>query len=73
MVSKIFEIIFKKSPSSEDLANFRSFQSLLKMMKHNLDKETIKIVLERFIEILKSENISSNEQSAIKDMIKSIL
>lgn len=70
---KIFEIIFKKSPSSEDLANFRSFQSLLKMMKHNLDKETIKIVLERFIEILKSENISSNEQSAIKDMIKSIL
>jgi hypothetical protein len=72
-LKKIFETIFKKSPSSEDLDNFRSFQGLLKMMKKNLDRTTIKIVLERFVEIIKSENLSSTEQSAIKDAIKSIL
>jgi hypothetical protein len=72
-LKKIFEIIFKKSPSSEDLDNFRSFQGLLKTMKKNLDRTTIKIVLERFVEIIKSENLSSTEQSAIKDVIKSIL
>ena len=70
---KIFEIIFKKSPTSDDLNNFRSFAGLLRMMKVNLDKKTIKVVLDRFTEILKSEKITDVEQTAIKDMIKSIL
>lgn len=72
-LSKIFEIIFKKSPTSDDLNNFRSFQGLLKMMRDNLDKKTINIVLNRFVEIIKTENISSTEKSAIEDMIKSTL
>jgi hypothetical protein len=72
-LNKIFNIIFKKSPSSEDLDNFRSFQGLLKMMKKNLDTATIKIVMQRFTEILEGENISSAERKAILDAIKTNL
>lgn len=72
-LNKIFNIIFKKSPSSEDLNNFRSFQGLLRMMKKNLDSSTIKIVMKRFIEILEGESISSEEKQAILDAIKTNL
>lgn len=72
-LNKIFNIVFKKSPTSEDLNNFRSFQGLLRMMKKNLDSTTIKIVMKRFIEILDGENISTEEKQAILDAIKTNL
>ena len=68
-LTKIFNVIFKKSPSAEDLNNFRSFQGLLRMMKDNLNSDTIKTVMERFTEILSKESISSEEKKAILDAI----
>lgn len=72
-LSEIFKTLFKRTPSSEDLANFRSFQGLLRMVKKNLDSSTIKVVMDRFAEILSEEPISSEERKAILDAISSIL
>lgn len=66
----IFNIIFKKKPTGQDLAGFRSFQGLLKLMKKYLDIKTTKIVLSRFEEILASEKISQDERDAINNAIK---
>jgi hypothetical protein len=72
-LNSIFKIIFKKNPSGDDIANFRSFQGLLQMMNKNLDKTTIKVVMERFNEILADENVSQDEVTAIKNAITSNL
>ena len=72
-LNSIFKIIFKKNPSAEDISNFRSFQGLLRMMSQNLDKTTIKVVMERFNEILTDENVSQDEVTAIKNAITSNL
>ena len=72
-LNSIFKIIFKKNPSGDDIDNFRSFQGLLRMMKKNLDKSTIKVVMERFTEILASESISQEEITAIENAISSNL
>jgi len=72
-LNSIFKIIFKKNPSGDDIANFRSFQGLLRMMNKNLDRNTIKVVMERFNEILSGENISQEEVTAIKNAIVSNL
>jgi DNA polymerase elongation subunit (family B) len=72
-LNSIFKIIFKKNPSGDDIDNFRSFQGLLRMMKKNLDKSTIKVVMERFTEILARESISQEEVTAIENAISSNL
>ena len=72
-LNKIFNILFKKNASAEELNSFRSFQGLLKMMKKYLNSATIKIVLDRFNEIIKSEAISEDEVKAIADAIRTNL
>lgn len=69
----IFNVIFKKKPTGQDLAGFRSFQGLLKLMKKYLDIKTTKIVLSRFEEILASEKISQDERDAINTAIRETL
>ena len=68
-LNKIFNILFKKTPNADDLLNFRSFQGLIRMMKSNLDKNTITIVLKRFQEIVASENLSQDERKSIGNVI----
>ena len=72
-VSKIYEVLFGAPPSSEERASFRSFQGLMRSMKKHLDKTTINLAMQRFIELLKSEPLNPKERGAIAGAAKSIL
>ena len=72
-VSKIFEILFKAKPSSEEKASFRSYQGLLRLMKKYLDKKTIDIAMGRFTEILAGEGLSPKEYASVQKATKDIL
>ncbi len=72
-VGRIFEILFKKKASEQERAGFRSFQGLLGLMKKYLNKNTINLVMKRFVEVLASEPLSPKESAAIKKAVKDIL
>lgn len=72
-IPTIFEVLFNKKPSADELNKFRSFKGLLKFMKRYLDKKTIVLALKRFQEQLKLESLSPIERNAINDAIKLVL
>lgn len=72
-VSKIFEILFKKSPSAEEMGMFRSYQGLLKLMKKYLDTSTINLAMNRFVDIIGSEGLNPKEYGSIQKATKDIL
>jgi hypothetical protein len=72
-VSKIFEILFKKTPSPEEKAMFRSYQGQLRLMKKYLDKKTINLAMNRFTDILAGEGLNPTEYASIQKATKDIL
>lgn len=72
-VSKIFEILFKKSPSAEEMGMFRSYQGLLKLMKKYLDTSTINLAMNRFVDIIGAEGLNPKEYGSIQKATKDIL
>lgn len=72
-VSEIFKILFKKAPSAEEKASFRSFRGLLNLAKKYMDKNTINLAMSRFSEILSKENLKPEDVDAIRNASKEIL
>ena len=72
-VGKIFEMIFGRVPSTEEKAQFRSFQGQLQMMKKYLKKPVIDLTMKRFVDNLASEPLSPKEHGAIANATKNIL
>lgn len=71
-VSKVFELIFKRKPSSDDLANFRSFTGLVKLMK-SLPKEVQVRAFEQAKEGLIDAKLSPQEYAPIQKAAKDAL
>ena len=72
-VDKIFKVLFGKSPTPEEKAQFRSFQGQLRMMKQYLKKPAIDLSIQRFKEILANEPLSEKERGSIANAAKTIL
>jgi hypothetical protein len=71
-VSKVFELIFKRKPSADDLANFRSYTGLLKLMK-TLPKEVQTKALERAKEGFAQSGLDPKEYAPIQKAAKATL
>ena len=72
-VSEIFKILFKKAPSAEEKASFRSYRGLLNLAKKYMDRNTINLAMSRFSEILSKENLKPEDVDAIRNASKEIL
>lgn len=71
-VSKVFELIFKRKPSGDDLVNFRSYTGLLKLMK-TLPKDVQIKALDRAREGLMDSKLSPEEYAPIQKAAKETL
>jgi hypothetical protein len=71
-VSKVFELIFKRKPSADDLANFRSYVGLLKLMK-TLPKDVQVKALERAKEGFAQSGLDPAEYAPIQKAAKATL
>lgn len=71
-VSKVFELIFKRKPSGDDLINFRSYVGLLKLMK-TLPKDVQVKALERAKEGFAQSGLDPAEYAPIQKAAKATL
>jgi hypothetical protein len=71
-VSKVFELIFKRKPSQQDLLDFRSYVGLLRLMK-TLPKDVQVKAMERTKEGIAQAGLSPEEYAPIQKAAKSIL
>jgi hypothetical protein len=71
-VNKVFELIFKRKPSGQDLENFRSYVGLLTLMK-TLPKDVQVKALERAKEGLAQAGLDPAEYVPIQKASKTIL
>lgn len=71
--AKIFEILFKRAPSQEEVNSFRSFQGLLRMTAKELDKPTIALAMKKFSENIAREYMDPKELASIKKAVKDTL
>jgi hypothetical protein len=71
-VSKVFELIFKRTPSAKDIESFRSYIGLLTLMK-TLPKEVQVEAMERTKEGIAQAGLSPEEYAPIQKAAKSIL
>jgi hypothetical protein len=65
----IFTIAYGKNPDEEELKMFHSFIGNLKLMKKYLDKEIVKSVFDKFMEIIFGELAQEIEQGKFEDGI----
>jgi hypothetical protein len=71
-VNKVFELIFKRKPSGQDIENFRSYVGLLTLMK-TLPKDVQIKALERAKEGLAQAGLEPAEYAPIQKAAKTIL
>jgi hypothetical protein len=71
-VNKVFELIFKRKPSGQDIENFRSYVGLLTLMK-TLPKDVQVKALERAKEGLAQAGLEPEEYAPIQKAAKTIL
>lgn len=71
-VPKIFELIFKRKPSSQDIQNFRSYKGLLSLMK-TLPKNIQKTAMDRAKEGLEQSGLDEKDWAPIRKAAKEIL
>ena len=71
-VNKVFELIFKRKPSGQDVENFRSYVGLLTLMK-TLPKDVQVKALERAKEGLAQAGLEPAEYAPIQKAAKTIL
>ena len=71
-VPKVFELIFKRKPSADDLTNFRSYVGLLKLMK-SLPKDVQTKALERAKEGFVQAGLDPAEYAPIQKAAKATL
>ncbi len=71
-VQKVFELIFKRKPSQQDLTDFRSYVGLLRLMK-TLPKDVQVKAMERTKEGIAQAGLSPEEYAPIQKAAKSIL
>jgi hypothetical protein len=71
-VNKVFELIFKRKPSGQDIENFRSYVGLLTLMK-TLPKDVQVKALERAKEGLAQAGLEPAEYAPIQKAAKTIL
>lgn len=69
-VNVVFQMIFGRSPSTEDIKNFRSLGGLLNLIKQNLNKKTIVDTLKKFKDLIDSQPISDSEKLSITRLVK---